>query len=82
MPRRRGGRSETTKGPKSGRKVLIGIQSEGVVMQLLQQGLSERVIRAIIAVDGYRIGRLRTVLATEIDTLHTRRERLLPCCIH
>ncbi|KAF1788278.1 hypothetical protein GQ600_9326 [Phytophthora cactorum] len=48
-------------------------------MQLLQQGLSERVIRAIIAVDGYRIGRLRTVLATEIDTLHTRRERLLPC---
>jgi hypothetical protein len=45
----------------------------GVVMQLLQQGLSERMIRAIIPVGGSRVARLRGVLKDGVESLHTRR---------
>ncbi|ETL35064.1 hypothetical protein L916_12768 [Phytophthora nicotianae] len=37
-------------------------QSEGVVLQLLRQGLSERVIRAILPVGGSRVARLKKKL--------------------
>jgi hypothetical protein len=53
-------------------------QSEGVVLQLIQQGLSERVIRSIIPVGGSRISRLRKVLKDGIDILHTRRLPVKP----
>ncbi|EGZ22240.1 hypothetical protein PHYSODRAFT_461005, partial [Phytophthora sojae] len=53
-------------------------QSEGVILQLIQQGLSERVIRAILPVGGSRVARLRKVLKEGIDTLHTRRSRAAP----
>jgi hypothetical protein len=42
-------------------------------MQLLQQGLSERMIRAIIPVGGSRVARLRGVLKDGVESLHTRR---------
>ncbi|KAG3102189.1 hypothetical protein PI125_g14234 [Phytophthora idaei] len=41
-------------------------KSEGAVLQLLRQGLSERVIKAIIPVGGTRIGRLRKMLKSEL----------------
>ncbi|EGZ17422.1 hypothetical protein PHYSODRAFT_462936, partial [Phytophthora sojae] len=53
-------------------------QSEGVVLQLLQLGLSERVIRAIIPVGGSRVARLRKVLEVGIESLLTRRAKLTP----
>ncbi|XP_078732831.1 uncharacterized protein LOC144947479 isoform X1 [Lampetra fluviatilis] len=53
-------------------------QSERIVLQMLQQGLSERVIRAIIPVGGSRIHRLRKVLENGIETLHTRRPPKVP----
>ncbi|KAF1784473.1 hypothetical protein GQ600_17521 [Phytophthora cactorum] len=42
------------------------------------QGLSERVIKAIIPVGGTRIGRLRKMLTLGIEIFNTRRERLKP----
>ncbi|EEY60620.1 uncharacterized protein PITG_22996 [Phytophthora infestans T30-4] len=53
-------------------------QSEGIVIQFLQQGLSEREIRAVIPVGGSRIARLRKVLEEGVETLHTRREPQRP----
>ena len=48
-------------------------QSEGMIMNLIQIGLSEREIRAIL-----RVGRLRKVVAERIDNLHTRRAPATP----
>ncbi|GMF21646.1 unnamed protein product [Phytophthora fragariaefolia] len=53
-------------------------QSGGTILQLLQQGLSERVIRAILPVRGSRIARLRKVLKEGFDTLHHRRTPAAP----
>ncbi|EEY66671.1 uncharacterized protein PITG_21820 [Phytophthora infestans T30-4] len=53
-------------------------QSEGIVIQFLQQGLSEREIRAVIPVGSSRIVRLRKVLEEGVETLHTRREPQRP----
>ncbi|KAF1772996.1 hypothetical protein GQ600_8601 [Phytophthora cactorum] len=53
-------------------------QSEGVVLQLLQQGLSQRVIKTTISVRGTSIVRLRNMLKLGIEIFHTRRERLKP----
>jgi hypothetical protein len=50
-------------------------QSEGVVMQLIQQSFSSIVIQSIIPVGGSRIQRLRNVLRDGIETLHTRRSK-------
>jgi hypothetical protein len=46
-------------------------QSEGIIINLLQNGYSEREIRAIILVSDVRINRLHNVLKNGIDTLHT-----------
>ncbi|OWY97879.1 hypothetical protein PHMEG_00031484 [Phytophthora megakarya] len=53
-------------------------QSEGVVLNLLQQGFSEREIKAILPVGGSRVSRLPKVLALGVDTLHTRRQPSTP----
>ena len=53
-------------------------QSEGVVLQLLQHGFSERVIKAVIPVGGSRIARLRAVIKEGIDVMHTRRVPMAP----
>ncbi|ETP05287.1 hypothetical protein F441_18073 [Phytophthora nicotianae CJ01A1] len=53
-------------------------QSEGVVLQLLRQGLSERVIRVIPPVGGNRVARLKKMLESGVETFHTRREPSKP----
>ncbi|OWZ21052.1 Cleavage inducible protein [Phytophthora megakarya] len=46
--------------------------SEGVVMNLIEQGLSEREIRRFISVGGSRISRFRKAIESGIDSLHSR----------
>lgn len=48
-------------------------QSEGVVMQLLQHKLSERMIRMTIPVGGSRVTRLNGISKLGVETLYTRR---------
>lgn len=54
-------------------------QSEGIIINLIQQNIPENVIRAIVHVGGSRIDRLRKVVKNGIDTLHTCRA---PCVPH
>jgi hypothetical protein len=53
-------------------------QSEGIVLQLLQQGLSQIEIRAISPVGGSRIDRLRKIHESGPDLWHTRRPQATP----
>ena len=54
------------------------MQSEGIIISLLQCGLSEIEIRAVIPVGGSKIDRLRKMLHNGIETLHTRRPPRVP----
>ncbi|KAF1787214.1 hypothetical protein GQ600_27210 [Phytophthora cactorum] len=85
MPERRGGGSQmtvATRNRKEGPDRQAAAYARAIALlgeeTLLQQGLSERVIKAIIPVGGTRIGRLRKMLKLGIETFHTRRERLKP----
>ncbi|XP_075914241.1 uncharacterized protein LOC142908003 [Petromyzon marinus] len=53
-------------------------QSERIVLQMLQRGLSESVIRAVIPVGGSRVHRLRKALESGVETSRARRPPRVP----
>lgn len=50
-------------------------QSEGIVINLVTQGLSQKEIRALIPVGGFRTSRLKKAVDSDFADFHTKRKR-------
>ncbi|CAM6105951.1 unnamed protein product [Calypogeia fissa] len=48
------------------------MQSEGVIIGLINQGLSQKEIRAMLPVGGYRCARLKKAIETNFENFHTK----------
>ena len=53
-------------------------QGEGIIITLIQQGLSEREIRSFLPVGGSKLQRLRKALQSGFEDFHTRKKKPIP----